>query len=61
MPKPLMPQGCRRRCSEGVMMWKPEGVEFAAALTSEHLLPGRKILYGETRRVKFDGDIVITS
>jgi len=43
------------------MRWKAEGVEIAAALTSEHLLPGRKILYGETRGVKFNGNIVITS
>jgi hypothetical protein len=38
-----------------------ERVEIAAALTSEHLLPGRKILYGKTRRVKFNRHIVITS
>jgi hypothetical protein len=61
MPEPLMPQGCRRGCSEGLVVWEPERVEIAAALTSEHLRPGRKILYGKTRRVKFNGHIVITS
>jgi hypothetical protein len=42
------------------MVWKTEWVEIAAALTSEHFLPGRKILYGETRGVKFDGNIIVT-
>jgi hypothetical protein len=42
------------------MVWKTEWVEIATALTSEHFLPGRKILYGETRGVKFDGNIIVT-
>jgi hypothetical protein len=41
------------------MVRKTQGVEIAAALTSEHLLPGRKILYGKTRWVKFNGNIII--
>jgi hypothetical protein len=43
------------------MRWKAEGVEIAVTFTSEHLLPGRKCLYRETRRVKFNGNIVVTS
>jgi len=43
------------------MMRKTERVEIAAALTSEHLRPGKKIHYRETRRIKFNGNVIITS
>jgi hypothetical protein len=46
---------------KSLMMWEAEWVEVAATFTSEHLRPGRKILDRETRRVKLDGNIVITS
>jgi hypothetical protein len=43
------------------MLGKTQGVEVAAALTSEHLLPGGKILYRETGWIKLNGNIIITS
>jgi len=36
------------------MMRKTERIEIAAALTSEHLRPGKKILDRETRWIKFN-------
>ena len=43
------------------MLWESEGIEITAAITSEHLRPGMKILDGKTRRVKLDRNVIITS
>jgi hypothetical protein len=43
------------------MTRKTKRIKIAAAVTSEHLRLGRKILNGKTRRVKFDRNIVIAS
>jgi hypothetical protein len=60
MTQPLMPQRSRRRRGESLVVWEPEWVEITAALTSEHLRPGRKVLNGKTKRVKFNRNIIIT-
>ena len=61
MTKPLMPQldRRRRRCSEGLGLG--QSVEVAGAITAESLLSGVQILDGETKGIKFNRNIVITS
>ena len=61
MPQPLMPQGDLGARSEGLVLWEPKGIEITGALTSEHLRPGVKILDGKANRVKFNGNVVVTS
>ena len=59
--QPLMPQGHRSSSSGESLVRSAKRVEFAAAVTSEHLRPGTKILDREARGVKLDRHIVITS
>lgn len=44
-----------------MLVGKTEWIEIAIALTSENLRFGRKILDRKTTRVKFNGNIIITS
>ena len=61
MTEPLVPsvRGNGKECMRGGV--RPEGVEGVVAVTSEELRLGRKILYRETKRVKFHGHIIFTS
>jgi hypothetical protein len=43
------------------MMRKTEGVQIAAAFTSEYLRPGRKILDRGTSGVKLDRNVIVMS
>lgn len=45
---------------KGKVLWWPQWVEVAAAVTSELLLTGVQILDGETMGIKFDRHIIIT-
>jgi len=45
---------------KSMMLWWPQGVEVAAAITSELLLTGVQILDGETMGIKFNRNIIIT-
>jgi hypothetical protein len=39
---------------QSLVLWEAKRVEITAAITSEHLRPGTKILDGKARRVKLD-------
>ena len=62
MAKTAMPQvvGDGKGCGGGVAVISEEGVEVAGAIRAHDNLPGVKILQGKTKRVKFNGAVVVT-
>jgi hypothetical protein len=61
MPKALMPQVDRRGAGQQRLWMSPERIQLAVTVTSEHLLPGWKILNRKTTGIKLYRHIVITS
>jgi hypothetical protein len=61
MPQALMPEHDGRSSSQvSLRRGGCQRVEFAAAITSEELRAGGKILNGKTKRIKFNTDVVVT-
>lgn len=61
MPEAFMPQFSRGGVGQQrLRRGRPEGIQLAINVTSEHLRPCRKILDRKTKGIKLNGHIVIT-